>query len=111
MSLLINLLISALAVLATAYILPWVVISWFWTAIIVAIVLWIINAFIRPILILLTLPINILTIWLFTLVINAILILLVSEIVPWFKVNWFWWALIFSVVLSIINGLLFTFIK
>ncbi|EKE26232.1 MAG: hypothetical protein ACD_4C00364G0001 [uncultured bacterium (gcode 4)] len=108
MGIIINLLITAIAVIITAYILPWVTIAGFLSAFWVALVLWLVNAFIKPILIFLTLPINILTIWLFTLVINAIIILFVSEIVPGFKVNWFWWALIFSIILSIVNSILYS---
>ncbi|EKE27396.1 MAG: hypothetical protein ACD_3C00213G0005 [uncultured bacterium (gcode 4)] len=111
MSIIINLLISALAVIITAYLLPWVVVSGFITALLVAIVLWIVNTFIKPLILLLTLPINILTIWLFTFVINALLILLVSEIVPWFRVNGFWWALLFSIVLSLVNIVVFSVLK
>ena len=70
------------------------------------VVLGIINAFIKPVLIILTLPINILTLGLFTFVINALIIILTSGLVPGFKVNGFWWALLFSIVLSIVNSFL-----
>lgn len=56
----------------------------------------------------LTLPINVMTVGLFTFVINAIIILIVSGLVPGFRVAGFWWALAFSVVLSIVNAILFT---
>jgi len=75
-------------------------------AFISAIVLGIANFTIRPILLILTLPINILTLGLFSLVINAIIVLLVAQIVPGFYVDGFWWALIFSVILSIVQLLL-----
>lgn len=65
-----------------------------------------INAIIRPILILLTLPLNILTLGLFTLVINALLIMLAAAIVPGFTVQGFWWALLFGLVLAVINYVL-----
>jgi putative membrane protein len=68
-----------------------------------ALILGLINAFIRPVLILLTLPLNILTLGLFTLVINALLILLAAAIVPGFSVQGFWWALLFGLVLAVIS--------
>lgn len=107
MNTIVSLVISAVAVILTAYLLPGVTVSGFLPALLVAIVLGFLNAFVKPILILLTLPINIVTIGLFTFVINALIILLVSQIVPGFRVDGFWWALLFSVILSIVNGLLF----
>lgn len=106
MSLLINWLISALAIIVTAYILPGVHIEGFTTALVVAVVLGVINIFIKPILIILTLPINILSLGLFTFVINAVIIILVSKIVPGFKIDGFIWALLFSIILSVINSVL-----
>lgn len=107
MNILINWLISALAIIITAYILPGVHISSFGTALITAIALGILNAFIKPVLLLLTLPINVLTLGLFTFVINALIILLVSSLVAGFRVDGFWWALLFSIILSIINSFLY----
>jgi putative membrane protein len=86
--------------------LPGVLLTGFVSALIVSLVLGLVNAFIKPFLVLITLPINILTLGLFTLVINALLIMLVSYLVPGFKVDGFWWALIFSVTLSITSWLL-----
>lgn len=106
MTILLNWLISGLAVFVTAYLLPGVKISGFTTALVVAVVLGVINAFIKPILIILTLPINILTLGLFTLVINVLLIILTTKLVPGFKVDGFWWALVFSIVLSLVNAFL-----
>ncbi|HKC14989.1 MAG TPA: phage holin family protein [Patescibacteria group bacterium] len=108
MSLLINWIVSALAILASAYLLPGVHVASFTAALVAAVVLGIINAVLKPILLILTLPINILTLGLFTLVINAVVILLAANLVPGFNVDGFWWALIFSVVLSIINSFLHT---
>lgn len=99
-------LIYAVAISVTAYLLPGITVSSFWSAIITALVLGIINAFIKPIVVLFTLPINILTLGLFTFVINALLILLVAQIVSGFAVQNFWWALLFSLILSIIAGIL-----
>jgi putative membrane protein len=111
MSILINWLVSALVILAAAYLLPGVHIAGFTTALVVAIVLGVINAFIKPVLIILTLPITILTLGLFTLVINALLILLTSKIVPGFVVDNFWWAILFSIVLSVIKAVVHSFEK
>ena len=74
-------------------------------------VLAIVNTFLTPVITLLTLPINIITIGLFTFVINALIILLVSNFVPGFKVDGFWIALVFSIILSIVNGVLFMIVK
>lgn len=102
----INILVSSIAVFAAGYILPGIHINNYLTAIVVAIVLGFINAFIRPFLLILTLPINILTLGLFTFVIMGLLVLLTSAIVPGFRVDGFWWAVAFSIVLWIINGFL-----
>lgn len=104
MAFLMSLLLSTIAVFVTAYILPGVKVEGWTTALILAIVLGIINAFIRPILLLLTLPINILTLGLFTFVIIALCVMLASYIVPGFQVDGFWWAMAFGVVLAIINS-------
>jgi putative membrane protein len=106
MGILINLILSGIAVFIAAYILPGVDVENFVTAVIVAVVLGIINAFLKPILLLLTLPINILTLGLFTCVINALLILLTEMIVPGFGVDGFVSALILSFILAIINFIL-----
>lgn len=106
MKLLFNLLVNGFAVFVAAYLLPGVEVDNFLTAVIVAIVLGLVNAIIKPIFVLLTLPINILTIGLFTFVINALLVMLVSSIVSGFEVTNFWWAVVFSVVLSVISSFL-----
>ncbi|OGF25625.1 hypothetical protein A2303_01030 [Candidatus Falkowbacteria bacterium RIFOXYB2_FULL_47_14] len=106
MEILISWAISALIILAAGYLLPGIKISGFFSALLVALVLGIINAFIKPLLLLLTLPINILTLGLFTLVINALLVMLVAAIVPGFQVKNFWWALLFSVCLWAANWLM-----
>ncbi len=95
--------IATLAIIISAYLLPGAQIDNFFAAVVTALVLGLINAFIKPFLILFTLPINILTLGLFTLVINASLIMLTQAIVRGFHVGGFWHALLFSVVLSIIN--------
>jgi len=104
MAIIISILLNALAVFVAAYILPGIHLRDFTTAVIVAIVLGVINTFIRPLIFILTLPINILTLGLFTFVILGGIVLLVSKIVPGFVVDGFWWAIGFSLVLAIINS-------
>jgi putative membrane protein len=106
MTLLVHWMIYAVAIVITAYLLPGVRLSGFFAALVTALVLGLVNTFIKPLLLLLTLPLNILTLGLLTFVINALLILLTSSIVPGFVVAGFWWALLFSLVLSVINYIL-----
>lgn len=106
MDIIIKILISALAVFVTAYLLKGVTVKNFGSAILVAIVLGVVNAIVRPVFVFLTIPVTILTLGLFLLVINALLIMLVDAIVPGFKVKSFWWALLFSIILSLVNGIL-----
>lgn len=103
---LLTVLLSTIAVFVTANILPGTKVDGWGTALVVAVVLGLVNAFIRPLLLILTLPLNILTLGLFTLVIIAAMVLLVSAIVPGFHVDGFWWALAFALVLAVINGFL-----
>lgn len=99
----IHLLVSALVILILAFLLPGVQVSGILSAILTAIVLSLVNVFLRPALVALTLPINVFSLGIFTIIINALLILLVSAIVPGFKVNGILWALLFSVALSVVN--------
>lgn len=103
--------INALAILLAAYLLPGITVGGFGTALILSIVLGIINAVLKPILIILTLPINILTLGLFTFVINALMVMLAASVLKGFSVANFWWALLFSLVLSVLNSLLLGLIK
>jgi putative membrane protein len=103
MNFLLQWLVSGLAIIITAYLLPGVRVAGFFAALVTALILGLINAFIRPVLILLTLPLNILTLGLFTLVLNALLIMLAAAIVPGFSVQGFWWALLFGLVLAVIG--------
>lgn len=110
MKLILRILITAILVLFISNYMNGVTVANFTTSVIVAIVLGLLNIFIKPILVMLTLPVTIFTLGLFLLVINAVVILLCSEIVGGFKVDNFLTALIFSIVLSllqsIMNGLL-----
>jgi putative membrane protein len=102
MNILINWLIMTVAVIVSAYILPGVTLAGFGAALMVALALGLLNVFIKPLLLILTLPINILTLGLFTLVINALIIMMVSAIVPGFKVSGFWYSMLFSIILSVV---------
>ncbi len=99
MKLIIRLIINALVLLLAAYLLNGVEVTSFYAALITAIVLGLVNAVIRPVLILLTLPINILTLGLFTLVINGLLILFVASFIDGFSVSGLLPAILLSLVL------------
>ena len=111
MKIIIHWIVSALAILVTAYLLPGVSVDGLLAALILAVVLGAINTFLRPVLILLTLPLSIMTLGLFVLVINALLIMLAGSIVPGFAVGSFWWALLFGIVLALVNSVLQMFEK
>lgn len=105
MGILIHWLIVTLAIMVSAYILPGVKIAGFVPALAAAVVLGLLNLVLKPILVFLTLPINILTLGLFTLVINAAIIMLATKIVPGFTVQNWWWAILFGIVLGLVNSL------
>src|ERR1041385_2634211 len=102
----VRLIVTALAVYIVANILPGVEVKGGRTAFVVAAVLSLLNAFIKPLLIILTIPITVFTLGLFLLVSNALMILLVDSLVDGFAVNGFWTALLFSIVLTIVVSLL-----
>ncbi len=111
MGLIVQIIISSLAVYFTAWLLPGVDIKNYPSAIIVAIVLGLLNVFLKPFLQIISLPITVVTLGLFLLVINALIILLASYIVGSFKVENFWWALLFSVIVSIVGGIMESLIR
>lgn len=96
---------SALAVIISAYLIPGVEVADFLTAIIVAVVLALVNFFVKPILVIITIPVTIFTLGFFLLAINAFMILMVDSFVDGFTVNGFWWALLYSLVLSIVSSI------
>jgi len=106
MGLILKLIVNALAVFAAAYLLPGVSVDSFLTAIIVAIVLGVLNLIVKPILVLLTIPITILTLGLFLLIINALMVLLCDSLVTGFDVNGILYALLFSLVVSLISSVM-----
>lgn len=112
MKLILRLLLSAAAVVLLSKILyPHVDVENFTIAIIVAIVLSLLNLIVKPILVILTLPITIITFGLFLLIINAGIILLADKLVDGFSVDGLWWALLFSLLLSFFQWILFSFLK
>ncbi|HSP40356.1 MAG TPA: phage holin family protein [Gillisia sp.] len=108
MRFIIRLLMTAIVVFLLASFLPGVNVASYGTAVIVAIVLALLNLIVKPVLVLLTLPVTVITFGLFLLVINAVIILLVDAFISGFNVDGFWVALIFSLLLSIVQSILFS---
>jgi putative membrane protein len=98
--------LNAVALLIVAYILPGINVASFGSALIAALVLGLLNTLVKPLLILLTLPITIVTLGLFLLVINALVFWFAGSILKGFQVGGFWWAVIGAIVYSLISGLL-----
>lgn len=111
MNFILRMLLSALAVLLLANILPGVSVESYWVAVLVAVVLSLLNLIVKPLLVILTLPVTLVTLGLFLLVINAVIILLASNLVTGFSVDGFWTALLFSLLLSLLQAILFAFLK
>src|SRR3989344_796657 len=111
MRIILNWFIKALAIVVVAYLLPGVTVASFWTALILAVVLGAINTFIKPVIVILTLPLTIVTLGLFVLVINAFLIMLAAAVVPGFAVSGFLSALLFAIILSVVSTVLHQFGK
>ena len=101
MKFILSILFTAAIVMLLAHLLPGIHVLDYWTAIIIAIVLALLNMILKPILILLTLPITLLTLGLFLFVINAIIILICDSFIGGFDVDGFWWALLFSILISL----------
>ena len=110
MSTFLHWLISALVIVLAAMLVPGVSVTLV-GALLAAIVLGLINLFLKPLIVILTLPINILTLGLFTFVINAFLVILTMNLVKGFQVDGFLWALLFSLVLSVISTILRGLVK
>lgn len=106
MKLVIHWIVSAIAIGVAAYLIPGVHVATIVAALILAVVLGIINAFFKPIINLITLPINIVTLGLFSLVVNALLIMLAGVVVPGFTVDGFWPAFFFAIVLALVSAVL-----
>ena len=104
-------LILTLAIMVAAYLIEGIEVRGFGSALFAAALLGILNAFFRPVLIILTLPINILTLGLFTFVINALLLMMASGVIGGFEVHGFWAAFLGALIISLISWLLSSFIN
>ena|SRR6478672_6605209 len=107
MNLLLRILVTAVLVMVISRFIPGVRVDGFVTSLIVAIVLGLLNIFVKPIMVLFTLPVTILTLGLFLLVINSVIILLCARIVDGFHVDTFWAALLFSIILSLTQSIIY----
>lgn len=106
MNFIIKIVLSSFSVFLAGWILRGVYIEDYLTSLLVALVLAVLNFIIKPILVFLTIPITIITFGLFLLVINALMALLASSIVDGFYIDGFWWAVGFSIIVSIVNYLI-----
>jgi putative membrane protein len=111
MNVIVRFLLSGVAVMLTAYLLPGVHVQDYWAALLVAILISLSNVILKPIFVILTIPITFLTLGLFLLVINAVIILIVDYFISTFAVDGFWWALAFSLILSLFNSMFSDFTK
>ena len=109
--LLLRWLVLTVAIMLTAYLMDGIQVSGFFSALFAAAILGVLNAILRPILLILTLPINILSLGLFTFVINAVLLMMVSGVISGFVVRGFWSAVFGSLLISIVSWLLSSFIN
>ena len=105
MNFLIKLLLSSLAVIVASYILPGAHVDGFFDALVVSLFLALFSATLKPLLIILTIPVTVFTLGFFLLLINALMIMLADYVVDGFYVDGFWWALIFGVILAIVNSI------
>lgn len=111
MKFILRLLLSAVAVVVLSKVLPNVSVDTYVTALVVAVALSLLNFIVKPILVLLTLPVTIITFGLFLLVINAIIIKLADHFVDGFNVDGWGWAIVFSLLLSFLQSILFSVLK
>ncbi|OPY88265.1 MAG: Membrane protein of unknown function [Syntrophus sp. PtaU1.Bin208] len=104
-------LILTLSVLLAAYLLEGIKVSGFFSALMAAAMLGFLNVFFRPILLVLTLPVNLLSLGLFTFLINALILKMASGVIPGFEVQGFWTAVLGALLISVVNGLLNAFLS
>lgn len=107
MNFIMRIVVSSIVAFGLSYILGGVHIDTFWTAIVLALVLAVLNAIVKPILFVITIPITIVTLGLFYFVLNALMIILADKFIKGFAVDGFWWALLFSLLLSIVTSVLY----
>ncbi len=111
MKLILRLLLSAVAVVILSKVLPGASVDSYPTAILVALALSLLNFLVKPILVLLTLPVTLVTFGLFLVIINAIIILLADYFISGFAVDGLLWAIVFSLLLSLLQSILFSILK
>ncbi len=107
MNFLVRLILNAVAILLTSYLLSGVHVKGFLAAFLLAFVLAILNAFLKPILVILTIPISVVTLGLFLVVINAGVLFMATYFVPGTSIDGFWWAVLFGLIVSILNSILY----
>lgn len=107
MNFLLRILITALVAFGLAHFLNGIHVDTFWTALIFALILAVLNVFVKPVLIILTLPLTIITLGLFLFVVNTLVVLLASRFVRGFSIDNFWWGLIFALLLALITSVVF----
>ena len=108
MNFIIKLIVTAAVAFALSHVLKGIHIDTYWTALVFALVLAAANVIVKPILILLTIPLTIVTLGLFLFIINALMVLLAARLVNGISIDGFWWALLFGLLLSIASSLLFS---
>ena len=108
MNFIIKLIVTAAVAFALSRVLKGIHIDTYWTALVFALVLAVANVILKPILVLLTIPLTIITLGLFLFVINALMVLLAAHFVNGISIDGFWWALVFGLLLSIVSSLLFS---
>jgi putative membrane protein len=106
-SLLVNLLINTVSIFVVAYILTGIQIDSFVTALIVAVVMAVLNVTLKPLLFIITIPLTIITFGLFIFVLNVMVLYAAAWMIDGFQIAGFWWALLFSLLVSFVNGVLF----
>lgn len=108
MNFVIRILVTGAVAFGLSYILKGIHIDSYGTALIFALVLALINIFIRPLLVIFTIPLTIITFGLFLFVINALLVLLAAKFISGIQIDGFWWGLLFSLLLSLVTAVLFS---
>ena len=108
MKFLVNLVLNALAIMLTAYFLPGIHVDGFVSALLLAAVLAVLNVTVKPVMVILTIPVSVLTLGLFLIVINAGVILLADYFIPGTNIDGFWWAILFGFIVSIFNSIFFS---
>jgi putative membrane protein len=111
MKTLLQIVLTGLIVLILSNILGGVYVANFFTAVVVAAILALLNIFIKPILLILTLPVTVVTFGLFLLAINAFIILMADWLIDAFRVDGFWWAVLFSILLSFLQSIVFALVQ